>query len=827
MYVQIVGFRSHIDSKYHLEKDKLTLLKGPSGSGKTTILQAIYWCLYGNMRNIYNNSIKSNKICNVTLTFPSFIIYRQKNPELLQITMTNGKNSNQDSVYEDIVAQQIIDSSFGSKELWKACSYIEQRNRCSLLSGTAKERMTLLNQLSFQTDDPKKYIESISSELKRVNQEFLQIQAVFTHNLNAFTQKLNDNPVTKYITVEQLCALKDKAKELDLHIQEVYLKVIAHERAVGSYQTILDQINNTNKQLVLVKEEYKSMTNTNNHVFFTLIEEYQDKIKHLTHTIAIMEAKYLVDQKIEDIIHKLIQYKDVKELDITVTPEIIWSTNSLEKKRLDYMDIVQKYGLQYDSEVIAQTIAKIQEDITNINMSQQYLSVYNKCQELESQYTNILKTFSLDTNNINQDYMASLEVKLSQLTVQIADMKKGLDVLSCPQCNNPLKYISGKLVCGDRKPVSMSDIQKLESDYQDKSRLLTGIRKGLSIKDQIKQLSSQLDGLDIESIVKNNNNSSNNISEIQNKLNTLSRIEVIPSPQYTSTTLQRYYEYSKLQSELNRHRDQSTNFLSRLSEEYKESSIDILKVELSRLERDLSLMISEQSKIVKLDSHINSLKNNLQSYYNQKTVLEKDLNPDANKEYKDKQEKLKRVKEDIVLGEYAINMQKKQETLTLERQKVVKYSQDVAALTRLKQSAIDVECQQLEGTILTINNTLEDILPYFFNEDITVLFKMYKVLKNKKTVKPGLNLIIKYKGCEYDNLNQLSGGEGDRISLAVILALNSVSNSPILMLDECISSLDAELKESCLNAIKSLSKTIICVDHTGVEGFYDQVISLQ
>jgi len=106
---------------------------------------------------------------------------------------------------------------------------------------------------------------------------------------------------------------------------------------------------------------------------------------------------------------------------------------------------------------------------------------------------------------------------------------------------------------------------------------------------------------------------------------------------------------------------------------------------------------------------------------------------------------------------------------------------------------------------------------------------LYKKIKSKKDVsKPGLNLEISYKGFTYDNINLLSGGEGDRISLALLLALNSVSNSPIILLDEAVSSLDSTLKESCITAIKSIpNKTVICVDHDDtLEGFYDSVLKI-
>jgi len=62
----------------------------------------------------------------------------------------------------------------------------------------------------------------------------------------------------------------------------------------------------------------------------------------------------------------------------------------------------------------------------------------------------------------------------------------------------------------------------------------------------------------------------------------------------------------------------------------------------------------------------------------------------------------------------------------------------------------------------------------------------------------------------------------------VTLALNRLSGSPLMMLDETFSSLDEGIKEHCLRAVRSATtgKSVICVDHGGVEGYYDQVINI-
>jgi len=110
------------------------------------------------------------------------------------------------------------------------------------------------------------------------------------------------------------------------------------------------------------------------------------------------------------------------------------------------------------------------------------------------------------------------------------------------------------------------------------------------------------------------------------------------------------------------------------------------------------------------------------------------------------------------------------------------------------------------------------------------MLSLYRDLKSKKgRTKAEVNLTICYKNVEYDNVNQMSGGEGDRVSLAILIALNKVSPSPILLIDEALSSLDQDLKTKAIISLKENlppSKTVLCVDHGTVEGYYDHTIYL-
>ena len=91
------------------------------------------------------------------------------------------------------------------------------------------------------------------------------------------------------------------------------------------------------------------------------------------------------------------------------------------------------------------------------------------------------------------------------------------------------------------------------------------------------------------------------------------------------------------------------------------------------------------------------------------------------------------------------------------------------------------------------------------------------------------SLVIFYKNNTYDNVRQLSGGEQDRVSLGMFLALNNLMGSNIMLLDESLAALDETLKINTVELLKKISgvsKRCMVIAHEGIEGVYDQVISV-
>lgn len=871
-HLKIVGFKSHIDREFTFNKDQLILLKGPSGAGKTTVLQALYWCLYGNMRGVYNNTGATKKCC-VSLHLPGMIIYRQKRPELLRVTLND---NNQQKSYEDKVAQEIIDKRFGNKELWKATSWIQQKGRCSLLSGSAMERMNLLDQLSFAQDDPKYYIKTIGNKLKEVNKSFTQLQADYTAKVNLFSQQLQKRPIKKVLTQEQINELQQQKVRLTIELSDLYEQVKQHQKYSGSLATLKTQLSATKDNLEKLTANPTKHINQNPKSLEDNIDELQIQIntiqnhgQELQKQIHNLQNKQRETNDYNDWLNKLeiaksdcqqsiqnkkswlSQWKDypveswiTDNPDLIVNKNIIWQTQLLEQNLQQSKEITNQLGIEYTQQAIDKYRQKLQNQLVQIKNIKRDQAIKDKINAIDQK----LNGYSLDRRLEQSDIDWSTD-QIHLLQKKLTELKRGLDVLSCPDCEAPLRWIKGELVKGECKPVSQNELTDLQNKIQEQKSQISIMKQILNWQTEKEHLLASLPDNN------NNNNTNNDIldeNQINQHLSLLAKIQIIELPKWSSQKLTAIYNYNKLLGDEKIKQQLYENLQKEFDNSYQgksfNQSVEEIDQEINNLKSDINVkheqihqiqqqIINEkqqlrtiqrqQHALIKWQSDKEHYQNKIHTLEQQLSELSLSLYPLAEEQHSEKKETINQIDKDISNAEWALEMQSQQQILTQEREIVLNENQHIESLTALKQTAIQVECQQLEMTVWSINQQLEEILPYFFDDPITVKCNLYKQLKTKNKIKPGLTIIIKYKGAEYDNVNQLSGGEGDRISLALILALNSCSDSPFLLLDECISSLDQNLKESCLQALKDhVHKTVVCVDHGGVEGFYNSIISL-
>lgn len=129
------------------------------------------------------------------------------------------------------------------------------------------------------------------------------------------------------------------------------------------------------------------------------------------------------------------------------------------------------------------------------------------------------------------------------------------------------------------------------------------------------------------------------------------------------------------------------------------------------------------------------------------------------------------------------------------------------------------EATALSQLIHTINVHVQTYLDAFFEAD------PMQVTLDCSSNKP--QIIVYYKGIQTD-LSCLSTGEFDRVALAYSLSIQSILQQPIILLDECVSSLDQENADTVFHVITSFhrDKLVLLIAHQIVTGMFDQVVQL-
>ena len=163
--------------------------------------------------------------------------------------------------------------------------------------------------------------------------------------------------------------------------------------------------------------------------------------------------------------------------------------------------------------------------------------------------------------------------------------------------------------------------------------------------------------------------------------------------------------------------------------------------------------------------------------------------------------------------------------------KLHKSEKELDAVIRDKNAIQILKTRQKEAEILSMQNILNTINAYskkyldmFFTNNITVNISMIK--KTAKTTKMSLEMNCEYNGYTYTDIRNFSQGELIKINLAFIFALNQLSNSKFLLLDEVMSNIDKDLIGDIYEIIREISRDrqILVIDHNAVEGSFDCIV---
>jgi len=765
MQVLINNFRGVEKAEYKFN-DQLILINGPSGIGKSTIFNAITWCLYGNLRNVDPYGTIKPKVCVIIKGLASLTITRKKNPGLLKV-IREGKE------YEDDVAQELIDSTIGPLDLWNITTYIPQGERNKLLTASNADKMDILRQLAFPEGNPEKEIEKIDTHVKKANMQVESQKLVLQSVANEKSKLTEDDGYSS----ELLKSVENEIGEVKNELIVVRDKHVNNEKKRAVFNSLKEQEKKIKEEIEKI-EYFKGGEEEE-------IEKLEEEVLTARSADAALELKRKIDKLKKEIDTLNIKTGEIRE----VKDDEIIKAKQIEAQYEKALSVCKSLNIELNKEEIEETIEQL-EKMVNI---QPYLNAKIKIRKLVK-----------DLSDLPSEKMEKSK-SVDELTQLLYSAKARSKLHSCPNCTASLAIDNnGNLKVSKDKPSTDKEIKEIEKEIKKVKEQEEINKSRKEIEEKIKMLKETLPKEDIEVTTVLNESQ---IKIAKNKINALRGINTFTNVKVSSKELSNMKRYNELSKELEelemRYRPYETLTLKE-------------KVEsINNLEKRISVLRSNKAKRIEKNKILRDIENKIctitlePSYQNAIEELEERLN-----KYEEKREKLKKSKEYMEVAK----------RFEEEKAKFEIYLNKYNLMEKLKTKAILAQNKMLEDTVNLINVTLRDIGNQLFPSPISIKIELFKRTKTTNQLRSQVNFTINYKGNEYTSLDALSGGEADRVSLAVTIALNRISASPFLMLDECMASLDQDIREQCLESLRLLiGKIVLLVNHDGVEGNFDSV----
>lgn len=823
MKLILKNFRCYENKEIDFGEKGLVLISGQSGTGKSTIMMAIMFVLY----DIGTKLISFGKTTTeVSLEIDGYYIKRKKRPNYLELIKNEEK-------YENESAQTIINQIFG--KAFETSSYIKQNAINSFVVMSPVEKLEFLEKFAIDIGNIKI---KTQQEIKKRNEELIIVQSQY-EMAKQYLEKIKkpEKVICKFKTDRTI-----KNQEIKLKNTKVLIKKKQKE-----IEKINEEINETkllDNEITIKKE---------------LITNLNKKIENLS-----SQEKIFVDEKeiikLENELKQHLRYKNIARLKTKITDdekklETIKKHEKEEiQKKINKIDLWKDYK-KHEIETLIEEQKNILQDLVKLENIQKKLNKYKNFDKNEINKIKDQRKFFIEENQLNQNLL------------NIILMNK--EIYSCPSCSVKLKLSENKLQIYD-EPECTTYITTMDNEINIQKKIKSNIEKIKEFDNEVKDLEKFLtlfEELEIEKnniilnfvhlselpekkTVENKINYYNNYMRINidnEKLLEKLKLNLI-NEKYSNSYFSFYCELEKLKKELNNELikiGNDYNFNTNFDEELIREKIYFLKdnhkknlqieKEISQLNDDIKNTQLSIDKIkenfdkkfiyrgqIFLESFLFNSKKELKILFDQLEELEKNMVDIQN--YKN------HLNESKIFNDWS----KKVDQLKIDENiKKNKY----AAATLFKEKIIQAESLSIINIINSINIHTQEYLELFFPDNpIIVTLCTFKENKKKnislkdsslRSSKPQINMEIIYKGMEAD-ISMLSGGELARVVLAFTLSLSEIFNSPLLLLDECTSSLDQETTSIVMEGIKKnfSEKLVISIAHQVISGDFDRQIEL-
>lgn len=735
MIITLKNFKCWENATFSAIDNGITLVSGNSGCGKSSIIQAVYFALYGKGHKVVRIGTSS---CSVEVQIAGMRIVRTKRPNRLVVN----------DIHEDAVGQSVIDKVFGKN--FDIVSYIAQDSFGSLVYMTASARLEFLEKFAFENVDIDAIKSGVKLAVRADEDERLRQQAALQ-----FAQKTLDEirvPDTVDAPEEDLHDINTLTRELD----DARQSHSARERRVADAESALKHHVTTTARVRDIESEIDTMRAD---------LESLGHIEDISDTVDLLRAA-----------EKYAAYSDAVANRDTLEEQCATMRVAEQNKWNSQKDALA--SSLWDRMSRAECLAEIERLAVISEANKRYMDAERRMDKLRK---------------YRDEYVA----------IRAYSGKPA----KCPECNCALSVIDGGDVIhahaqDDAKTERASKIRKKYEEYVVLERNKNVFTPGVDMKeiqtyfDKNIYTEKKLSEYSVFSV-------SESLAALQKKLERVRKNICDPAPENPGVDsvslrakISAHATVSEAHSRLSRRIASKTKTLQKLVSEL--GDVQALEKELSESRADL---VSSSKLLYDLEKAVGNA-------YSVRTAW------DRYNAYVTQRENIDATQARVDSAARALKSAEVELSHSLE----------------LKEIVARAESDCLDTIINTINIHAQHFIDLFFQTNpMTVLLSSYKQVVTGKSVryKPQINLTVQYKGAD-TALASLSGGERARVSLAFTLALSEIYHSPILMLDESISSLDHDATTDVLDAIKDTAgeRAVLVVSHQANTGMFDGVISI-
>lgn len=799
MEISISNFRCYHRKNptiYNFPKG-LCHLVGESGAGKSTVIMTIEWCLYGKNTGVKPRG-RNGLNPEVKIKFDEYTIER-KNPNFIDVYLANGTHLSQDA------AQGWINKTFGSRNLWMATSCLFQGTRNIILSGAGEDKFKILRELTYGTDvgdinNPDWYLGILKAKYKEMDKELTTL----ANKYDAMYDYL-DPLLEKFEKNNDWDPDSESINDIQLEIKELTKAKSRSSKVWAEYESTLRQKDKIESELKKIPKDCKEK-----------LEEYSEELAQLYQELD--DAKnttklQMIYKRIHDslVIDSIVQpYK----LDKVRTDFL----NSREMKRDMYEAACKKRGIPVERKLQDLWL----EEITALAEYKIKAKEYEDYSQSEKQISSLKKQIS------------TLKASLTDgLTSDLDELEKTMSnfVAEKHEIQSKLMSLKSKIICPHCEGVIVMDKKS--------------VGKGITVKEE-NEAKERLDFIiEVLEELPGHITSIQNLQKLEKRLselNDITIVEPVQSPEIKYLTPLALKDLKITQQNLNiNYEDALTSAETEELQELKrglsiadlitDPDVNVDLIASSKL--DFSDKISPEQ----LKTKIERVKKNIETYQEHiskhkllcKQLDETDLNTPDEEKSDYYESKINDLNTRLEQGKEFERLNKENESLIAKKEQLDALVVRVDKLADLIEIVKKVSLQPMEEIVEAINVTTNNILEELYDSPIQIALSVSKESSDSEnSIKMVVNMQIYYGEESYPNISSLSGGESDRISLALTLALSKLHQSPMLIFDECMASLNSDYREKCLKVIKDTidEKVIFDICHESVEGYHDEIIEI-